>query len=164
MDIQAQAPKRVFVLKGNHEDMALRAHDDPMVMRLWMSNGASATLADYEGRYESWLEPGGKHFEWLKALPLHLEHQNVLFCHAGLGKARKGRLTEEGLLWDRPPLDKGSYRAVVCAHTPTQSGHVEQDKGVWRCDLGLGHGMEQGLEALVLSVGPDSLSGRIVKV
>lgn len=164
MDLQAQAPKRVIVLKGNHEDMAVRSHDDPMAKRLWMSNGAGSTLADYEGKYEAWLEPGGRHFEWLKALPLHFEHEGVLFCHAGLAKMRKGRLHEEGLLWDRPPLEKGPYRAVVCAHTPTKTGHVEEDRGVWRCDLGLGHGLEKSLEALVLSVGPETLLANIVKV
>jgi hypothetical protein len=43
---------------------------------------------------------------------------------------------------------------VVCAHTPTASGRIEEKDGVWRCDLGLGHGAEKSLEALVLDVGP----------
>jgi serine/threonine protein phosphatase 1 len=161
MSIQQQAPSRVTVLKGNHEEMALHA-DDPAVKRLWLLNGGGSTLDDYEGEFERFLLPGGKHYQWLDGLPLFFEFKNVLFCHAGLGKKRKGRLEADGVLWDRPPLERGPYRAVVCGHTPTASGHIEEVAGVWRCDLGLGHGTEKALEVLVLTVGDSTLASRIV--
>lgn len=164
IDLQAQAPDRVHVLKGNHEDMVLNADSDPMIRRLWLTNGGGSTLADYEGEFEPWLQPGGRHFQWLQALPLYFEYKNVLFCHAGLGKTRKGRLDPEGLLWDRPPLERGPYRAVVCGHTPTATGLVEEAKGVWRCDIGLGHGSEKALQALVLGVGDRVLEAHKVTV
>ncbi|MGH7442831.1 MAG: metallophosphoesterase [bacterium] len=162
MDLRAAAPERVHALMGNHEAMLLAADQNPMAKRLWMTNGGSRTLADYEGAYESWIQPGGRHFQWMKSLPPSFEFKNVLFCHAGLAKARKGQLHVEGILWDRPPLTKGAYRAVVCGHTPTASGRIEEHKGVWRCDLGLGHGTEKSLEMLILSIGEQSLVARKV--
>lgn len=164
MDLQALAPERVHALKGNHEDMALNADADPMARRMWLTNGGGSTLADYEDAFEPLLQPGGRHYEWLKALPLYFEYRNVLFCHAGLGRERKGKLHVEGILWDRPPLEQGSYRAVVCGHTPTASGKIEQSRGVWRCDLGLGHGTEKALQVLILSIGTDTLRTQIVTV
>ncbi len=161
MDLQAEAPERVRVLKGNHEVMVLEGDFDPGVRRMWLLNGGGATLQDYEG-HEALLRPGGAHYEWLKGLPTHFEHQGVLFCHAGLAKSRKGRLDPMGILWDRPPLERGPYRAVVCGHTPTASGRIESAKGVWSCDLGLGHGSEKALQTLVLSVSAAEVTGRVL--
>lgn len=161
MNLQAQSPDRVRVLRGNHEEMALNADDDPMVKRLWLVNGGGSTLADYEGEFEALLRPGGAHFQWMSDLPLFFEYKGILFCHAGLAKKRRGHLDSEGVLWDRPPLERGPYRAVVCGHTPTASGRVEESKGVWCCDIGLGYGSEKTLQVLILSVGDSILKSRI---
>lgn len=162
MELQARAPGRVHVLLGNHEAMALEADFDPMAKRLWLTNGGGTTLADYDDGFESLLQPGGRHYEWLKALPRFFEFKQVLFCHAGLGKARRGTLDDEGLLWDRPPLGVGPYRAVVCGHTPTRSGRIEEQRGVWCCDLGLGHHSEKSMQLLILSVSDQTVRGRVV--
>ena len=164
MDLQAQAPDRVHVVRGNHEEMALNAAD-PTVRRMWLINGGPSTLADYEGEFEAWLQPGGKHYQWLKSLPLYFEYKDVLFCHAGLAKGRKGKLHAEGLMWDRPPLEKGAYRAVVCGHTVTASGGVEESRGVWSCDIGLGHHRtDTALQVLVLTVGDVVLSPKVISI
>ncbi len=159
MELQVACPGRVTVLLGNHESMLLGAENDPMLRRMWLLNGGGRTLASYEG-FEGLIRPGGAHYDWLRGLPRTFESGGVLFCHAGLSKARKGSVDPEGVLWDRPPLVKGSYRAVVCGHTPTESGAVEEAKGVWRCDLGLGHGTEKVLEALVLRISDSAVEAR----
>jgi serine/threonine protein phosphatase 1 len=165
MDLQAKAPERVHVVRGNHEEMALKADSDPMVRRIWLINGGPSTLADYEGEFEPWLQPGGKHYEWLRSLPIYFEYKNVLFCHAGLAKSRRGKLDAEGLMWDRPPLEKGAYRAVVCGHTVTASGQVEESKGVWSCDIGLGHHRpETAFQVLVLTVGDADLLSKVITI
>lgn len=164
MDLQAQAPERVHVIRGNHEEMLLNADQDPQIKRLWLLNGGGSTLADYEGPCEALLQPGGSHFMWLKNLPLYYEFKNVLFCHAGLSKSRRGRLDPEGILWDRPPLEKGDYRAVVCGHSPTPSGRVETSKDVWSCDVGLGRGTEKVFNLLVLSVQDRSIEARLIEI
>lgn len=151
IDLQAQAPQRVIVLKGNHEAWALASAWDPKAKALWLRNGGSATLNDYEG-HEALLEPGGSHYAWLEKLPLYHVDQNVLFCHAGLGAVRNGKLDPEGLLWDRPPLSRGPYRAVVSGHTPTSSGCIEEKQGIFSCDIGLGHGTEKSLYYLKLEL------------
>ena len=158
MALQTAAPDRVHVLKGNHEALLVDSYTDPRTKMMWLANGGSATLHDYEGRYEAWIAPGGRHHDWLASLPLTFEKHGILFCHAGLGRDRKGLLTEEGLLWDRPPLVRGPYQAVVCGHSPTHSGKVEEKEGVFACDLGLGHGSEKGLEYLRLSIMPKSFT------
>jgi serine/threonine protein phosphatase 1 len=161
-DLHQAAPSRVQVLKGNHEDMALRAHGDPAAMRMWLLNGGGATLRDYERRPKL-LEPGGADHRWMESLPSHLVLEHVLFCHAGLAKGSRGSLDEPGLLWARPPLERGPYRAVVCGHTPTPSGRIEVRDGVFCCDIGLGHGQEAGLECLALELGPERLDYEIVR-
>jgi serine/threonine protein phosphatase 1 len=162
MALEKAAPDRVHILRGNHEEMALRSGDGPEAMQFWMVNGGSATLRDYDGRYAAWLKPGGAHYEWLEKRPRTWEQGGLLFCHAGLGRQRKGSLDPEGLLWDRPPLTRGDYRAVICGHTPTASGRIEVEKGVYRCDIGLGHRPDAALEILCLRLSESGFSSEIL--
>jgi serine/threonine protein phosphatase 1 len=165
MDLQAAAPARVIVLKGNHEDMVLRAEGDFKISRLWlMECGGGQTLRAYAG-CEGLIRFGGAHYAWFKGLPHYWEYQGVLFCHAGLAKARKGMIDLEGLLWDRPPVEKGPFRAVVCGHTPTEKGKIEENRGVWRCDVGLGRGANEDLvEVLSLEISGERFVPRILTV
>jgi serine/threonine protein phosphatase 1 len=164
MSLKKAAKGRVHVLKGNHEAMALEALQDPAARPRWLQNGGTSTLRDYDGSHQKLLKPGGAHFSWLEALPLSLEIHGVLFCHAGLGRKRQGQLTEAGLLWDRPPLSRGPYQAVVCGHTRTPSGRIEVKAGVYACDLGLGYEPAGALEYLRLKIRPQGLQAVICRI
>src|SRR5258708_4077271 len=65
---QAQ-PGTMVCLRGNHEQMAIAAHEDERAMALWLRNSGATTQRDYRrtnGRIEE------AHLAWLRALP---------FCH-----------------------------------------------------------------------------------
>lgn len=149
MDLEARHPGRVRVLCGNHERMLL---SDNYEMRLtWLANGGQATLDDYGADFKVLCQGEGSHARWLRGLPLKWEQDGVLFCHAGLLASDPDAQSERGLLWARPPLIRGNFKAVVCGHTRTRSRSIEFEDGVFRTDVGLGDLAEgQALEMLKL--------------
>jgi serine/threonine protein phosphatase 1 len=130
LDRQLQDRDRYICLRGNHEDMLLRASrqdrtDQDLVN--WWANGGEQTLDSYGAN-----DPGdlpADHLAWIAALPLTLIDHGRLFVHAGIRPgipipAQSGH----DLLWIREPFlsceeDYGAF--VVHGHTPTGSGLPE---------------------------------------
>jgi serine/threonine protein phosphatase 1 len=137
MALVARYPERVRVLLGNHEDMLLS--EDREMNREWLANGGRETLADYGDDFQRLCRGQGEHARWFQSLPLRWEQDGVLFCHAGLHPSDPDGLSRRGLLWARPPLIQGSFRAVVCGHTRTRSRRIEYEGGIFRTDIGLGY-------------------------
>ena len=149
LDLATRHPRRVRVLAGNHERMLL--DEDREAERNWLFNGGRQTLQDYGADFSALCRGQGAHAQWFRGLPLRWEQDGVLFCHAGLLPGDPEGRSERGLLWARPPLIRGAFRAVVCGHTRTRSRRVEFEGGVFRTDIGLGDPLEdQGLEMLKL--------------
>jgi len=149
MGLCARHPGRVRVLAGNHERMLLS--EDREMERSWLLNGGRQTLDDYGADFQALCRGQGPHAQWFRSLPLRYDVDRVLFCHAGLLPSDPDGRSERGLLWARPPLIQGSFRAVVCGHTRTRSRKIEYKDGVFRVDIGLGDPLEsQGLEMLKL--------------
>jgi serine/threonine protein phosphatase 1 len=157
MRSQASSPGGFVILRGNHEDLCIRSGMDHGALAAWIGNGGGATLRSYGRDFERLCRGDGAHLTWMKGLPLTWEHAGVLFCHAGLSLQNAQAMRTEGLLWDRPPLTRGTHVAVVCGHSPTESGRVEHRQGVFRCDLGLGHREPVELEYLELETGDQAL-------
>ena len=66
---QAAQPDAVVCLKGNHEQLAIMAHESDRAMPLWLQNSAAATQRSY-WRSGGWIpEP---HLSWLRAFDLKL--------------------------------------------------------------------------------------------
>jgi len=149
MDLQTQAGDACVVLKGNHEELMEHADRSAAERAFWMLNGGREAMRSY-GDQRDLIEPGGSHYRWLKNLPLSYEEGGVFFVHAGLSAANAEELDPHKLLWERPPLVRGHFCAVVCGHTPTDSGRVEEKDGVFRCDIGLGYGRQAPFEYLAL--------------
>jgi serine/threonine protein phosphatase 1 len=166
MRLQQQAGGMVRVLKGNHEALLLESvtTGSGESLAMWLANGARGTLQSYGEDFDRLCRPGGSHFSWFKSLPVRLEEDGVLFVHGGLSKANVEAMEPERLMWDRPPLVRGPFQAVVSGHTPTASGRVEEKKGVFACDIGLGHRAEKALEYLVLETAEGKLKGWETKV
>lgn len=119
------ARNRGFVsLRGNHEEMLLRAADRQRSDRdlmTWWSNGGEATLESYGVDDPSDLP--SEHLDWMRSLPLQFSDRHRLFVHAGIrpGIALSSQAAED-LLWIREPFlssaeDHGAL--VVHGHTPT---------------------------------------------
>lgn len=155
---------RVVVLKGNHEDLLLEAPYNTSARATWLMNGGGATLKDYGEAGLPLIEPGGAHFAWLAARPVQFEAEGVFFCHGGITKGNYKAMDPHRLMWDRPPLYRGPYKAMVCGHTPTSSGRIEEDGGVFRCDIGLGYGRGNAPQYLVLDAEAGGLRHEIVTV
>ncbi len=157
--LHAAARGRLVALKGNHEDLLLRSGESPLAWTRWMLNDGRATVESYGEDFERLCRPGGAHFDWFSALPLSWEQGGVFFVHGGLSRGNLEKRDPQRLMWDRPPLTRGPYQALVCGHTPTPSGRVEVKDHVFFCDIGLGWGREAGLEYLEMDLDEGGLRG-----
>ena len=102
MRMQGEHPESVVCLKGNHEDMMLRALSGvqpPSAMRHWFVNGGKATLKSYDGDSAVLQE----HLDWMEHLPLTLRDADRLLCfvHAGIDPACFPTIAPEVALWTR---------------------------------------------------------------
>ena len=135
--LQADLPDNVIVLKGNHEDMAELALNNPKttiktggyndpgreievdseIMDCWKRNGATAWKWG-EAHQERLLK-------WIETMPLYCLTDDFLFVHAGAGNgiALEKQSTND-LLWNRYNFEKYKGRRLVVGHTPTKSGLV----------------------------------------
>ena len=109
-------------LKGNHEDMMMRASRDPSLMDWWTGNGGDKTLASYHG---STISPD-THIAWIEALPhIHVDRHRV-FVHAGVDPAVPLETqADRVLMWKRyaAGFSEGhGDRHVVHGHHPSENG------------------------------------------
>jgi len=133
----------LICLKGNHEDLLLRALASEDGLPVWLANGGDATCESYGLDVRSFLaavQPlpalrqalcqavPAHHRAFLEALPLSHTAGGYFFCHAG---ARPGlpldRQEEDDLIWIREPFltsDRDFGRLVVHGHTPRAEPEV----------------------------------------
>lgn len=113
-------------LKGNHEDMLLRAvAGEDGAVRQWLWNGGLETLASYGASADGDLRRAipEAHLRWFADLPLTASDPHRTFVHAGLEPGVPLRLQDEHLLlWIRAPFLRAGADAfethVVHGHTP----------------------------------------------
>jgi serine/threonine protein phosphatase 1 len=128
--IRRQAQADVVCLKGNHEDMMLRAvAGEDGGPRAWLLNGGRETLRSYGARPDSDLRRAipATHLGWLTALPLAATDPHRIFVHAGLAPGVPLSAQDEAtLLWIRRPFLEAPADAfeahVVHGHTPLWEG------------------------------------------
>lgn len=121
---QAQ-PGTMVCLRGNHEQMAIAAHEDERAMPLWLANNGATTLRNYRrgnGRIED------AHLEWLRALPFCHDDGLRFFVHAGVDLTKPlDRQEDEVMVWMREPFlsecdEVDCGRFFVHGHTPLRTG------------------------------------------
>lgn len=125
---QARAGRGRFVcLKGNHEDMLLRAGRNALDEMLWLENGGDGCLASFGVPRTADLPEDV--VTWIEACPTYFENASHAFVHAGLDPARD-RLdqSDEDRLWIREAFLAGDHdfgRFVVHGHTPQRDGRPD---------------------------------------
>jgi serine/threonine protein phosphatase 1 len=138
---QSRLDKRFLCLRGNHEEMLIRAADynrSDRDLMTWWGNGGEQTLDSYGVDDPSDLP--ARHLDWIRSLPLMESEPGRLYVHAGI---RPGiplsSQSREDLLWIREPFlssedEHGVF--VVHGHTPTQSGQPELRRNRLNLDTG----------------------------
>lgn len=123
-DLQARRPGRVTCLKGNHEDMLLRAVRDPRAERHWLLNGGGEALASFG--VERAAELPADVLRWIEGCPTAFDDGLRLFVHAGLNPAYGlADQVDDDRLWIRDAFLSAEHdfgRFVVHGHTPRRSG------------------------------------------
>ena len=122
---------RVTCLKGNHEELMVRAVTDPSGGRLgqWLANGGLETLRSYGLTEDSDLAAGvpRAHIRWLAGLPRTTGDGHRIYVHAGLlPKTPIDKQKDETFLWIRERFltaKASDFDAhVVHGHTPLWDG------------------------------------------
>jgi serine/threonine protein phosphatase 1 len=128
---QMAQPGTVVCLRGNHEEMAIAAHQDARAMPLWLANSGASTLHNYshgDGRIAD------AHLAWLTALPYCHDDGLRFFVHAGVDLNVPLNAQEaEVMVWMREPFlsdcdEVGMGRFIVHGHTPLRSGRPDLHK------------------------------------
>ena len=136
----AAAPPNVQAIRGNHEDLMLRALDQPDDADLWYSNGGLETLVSYIAN--SAADIPADHIDLVRRLPLFIDDGLRLFVHAGIDVEDYGARDPRTLMWTRkyPPDDAVLPRFVVHGHTPTRTRKPDLRPNRLNLDTGAGFG------------------------
>lgn len=118
-------------LKGNHEDMMLKAVDDPKNISLWLFNGGIKTLLSYKEDHFQWTKKShrhlflGNHLDFFSSLKLYYEDDSTIFVHAGINPQIKGMAKQDPMvmMWVRNQFFSGMNnwkgKQIIFGHTPT---------------------------------------------
>jgi serine/threonine protein phosphatase 1 len=130
MRLAASTPSRFRCLRGNHDEMLLRAADpdrSDAALIQWWANGGEATLGAYGVD-----DPSGipaDHLAWIGSLPLCLHEHDRFFVHAGVRPGiALGEQSARDMLWIREPFlgsEDWHGALVVHGHTPAAAGAPE---------------------------------------
>ncbi|PAK54528.1 metallophosphoesterase family protein [Paenibacillus sp. 7541] len=167
------------VLKGNHDDMMLKAllEENARYQYHWLSNGGSQTLLSYcsevitgnimepevfQAAKTYILEHYRHHLDFLQSLPLYHEGEKHIFVHAGTNPAYPDWKEQPGddFMWIRDAFynhPTGLGKTVVFGHTPTF--HLHHTGEVWFSPhgdkIGIDGACAYGHRLLCLEIGND---------
>jgi serine/threonine protein phosphatase 1 len=136
---QQARPDAVICLKGNHEQLAIDAHDSARAMPAWLQNSAAVTLKSY-GRSDGRISDA--HLAWLRALPLCHDDGLRFFVHAGVDlTVPLNEQSDDVMLWMREPFltrsdEVDCGRFIVHGHTPQKTGTPDLRKHRLNLDTG----------------------------
>jgi serine/threonine protein phosphatase 1 len=152
--ITRQERNALVLLKGNHEDYALRFLDDPTVLSAWKNIGGLTTVSSYGVRPKRFSDLQSQHEvatafrrsmpdnhrRFLQSLALSFTCGDFFFVHAGV---RPGiplrKQSQNDLLWIRDDFlfHEGSFeKVIVHGHTPSRepavlSNRINIDTGAY---------------------------------
>ncbi|HWE62074.1 MAG TPA: metallophosphoesterase family protein [Chloroflexota bacterium] len=124
--ITLEQTHRCIFLKGNHEDMLLKAiQGGTEEWLIWLGNGGVTTLRDFDQAL-----PPARYLSWLQRLDLSYETDSHYYVHAGLlPGVPPAESTDMDRLWIREPFLSSTYdwgKRVVFGHTVQLQGPLVQ--------------------------------------
>ena len=128
--LKLQKQTNCIFLKGNHEDMLLKAYNtrNEKDVTLWLLNGGLETYENY-GDFEKIFFMHKDFFENLK--PYYLT-EKYLFVHAGINNEKTLQMQDENdLFYVRFEFINKSHpfsQKIIFGHTPFDEPHLQNDK------------------------------------
>lgn len=126
---------QVEALKGNHEDMMLRALKNPLdELDIWVMNGGRQTLESYGLQDVPWNEISPDlfdptHIGFLNGLKHYIRTKDFYLVHAGLNFYADDPLKDtHSMMWQRDTyVDELflQHRKVIHGHTPVPLSRIE---------------------------------------
>ena len=121
---------KTFFLQGNHEELFLRAYDNPHEEFLWLINGGADTLVSYGVEdLDGWRDHiPEEDVDFIRNTQMDLEGNHFYFVHAGIvppGVPDNVEAGRDPRLWIRDPFidyEENFERIVVFGHTIQHSG------------------------------------------
>jgi serine/threonine protein phosphatase 1 len=139
MSAQAMLPQQLLCLRGNHEDLLVKAvRGTPDDEDQWLMNGGDKTVASYG--VERSRDIPEAHRQWMFELPLLFRDERRLYVHAGIVPGVPlQQQPRHALLWIRDeflssPADHGFL--VVHGHTPLRTGRPDLRRNRLNIDTG----------------------------
>jgi serine/threonine protein phosphatase 1 len=123
-DLQRREPANVICLMGNHEELMIKAHDDPLCVVAWLEFGGRATLASFGIKDPEDLPHDV--LRWASDVPTVHEDARRYYVHAGFRPGVPAPDPDiKSRLWIREPFLSADYdfgKHVVHGHTPNMNG------------------------------------------
>lgn len=153
-ELKVNFSKYVILLKGNHEDMAIKYLNDKTNEALYFHNGGNKTLNSYHCNIIS--SEFSNDISWLNNLPLIYETDEYIFVHAGFKPGIKLEdQKEEDLLWIRNEFlqaDWSNYpKIIIHGHTPVKNINLDEMYLTHRLNVDTGAGKNGKLSLVDLT-------------
>jgi serine/threonine protein phosphatase 1 len=127
---------------GNHEELMIKAHEDPLLVVAWLEFGGRATLASFG--IEDPEDLPHDVLRWASALPTVLEDARRYYVHAGFRPGVPAPDPDiKSRLWIREPFLSADYdfgKHVVHGHTPNMNGKPDVRENRTNLDTAAGWG------------------------
>ena len=118
----------IFAVRGNHEDIFLKAYEDESFVKAWFSNGAEETLKSFDPpeiipkNQECLRIIPDKYLRFIMEMPLYYDLIDSIIVHAGLNFDSDDILMDENaMLWSRQMnyhAGKINNKIIIHGHTP----------------------------------------------
>jgi len=118
----------VFAVKGNHEDLFVKAFSDEEYMQAWFHNGAEETLQSFDvpenkmNDYEGLKLIPERYVHFLSGLPYYYDLKDYIIVHAGLNITSTDYFSDtQAMLWSREIKGLNLLENGICiihGHTP----------------------------------------------